>query len=241
MIKHVLVFPSHWRPCAVMTVLGWLTEHGAWVISASANGPFHDVLGLLKTLYDGSVVRRHESVELSDLGCFRAVPRAMDFGQHGVRRGRNDTALDETSERRSRDHVAGVSGSVHHCVNFESCRLGIQRWEHDADAGPDPRYDQRLASSGAHRFDEIFVVPGVHLTFPRHVDSMWRGLMDFRAERSVRAVGLGCRRDDGDFHQRGWLSQHYEVRPQLRETDVFDGLQQAGLVVEQQDHGVGWI
>src|SRR5215203_691753 len=45
---------------------------------------FGDLLGLLIALDDRGVVRRQENIELRDLGRFRAVPRAVDFGQRSV-------------------------------------------------------------------------------------------------------------------------------------------------------------
>jgi hypothetical protein len=38
------------------------------------------VLRLLVALHHGGVVRRHEAIQLGELGCFRTVPRAVRLG-----------------------------------------------------------------------------------------------------------------------------------------------------------------
>ena len=61
-------------------------------------GLLGDLLGLHEALYDSGVVRRHVSIEPANRGCFGAVPRAVNFRQHGVGRRRNDTALDKAGK-----------------------------------------------------------------------------------------------------------------------------------------------
>ena len=78
--------------------VGVIARLSIFIASRGSFGLLRDVLGLLIALHHRSVVRRHVSIEATDLGRFGAVPSVVNFGQHSVRRGGNDTALDKTGE-----------------------------------------------------------------------------------------------------------------------------------------------
>src|SRR6185312_6083168 len=85
-----------------------------------------DLSRLLIALDYGGVVRRHERVELGEFTRFRAIPRAMNFGEHGVGRSGNYAALRKASQCCARSHLARITRSIHDGVDFVSCRLGIE-------------------------------------------------------------------------------------------------------------------
>ena len=138
----------------------------------------------------------------------------------------------------SRRHLAHVARGVHDRVDLVAVGLGLQRGEGDAHAGPHAGHDERLPAGRLHGLDEVLVVPRADLALARDVLGARRGRGEFLHQRAVGAAGLGRGGDDRRLGQLGDLREHDGVRAQVPERDVLDRLEQAGLVVEQQDDRV---
>src|SRR5262249_19324565 len=93
--------PSRRRPRASAGCGRCLMERDEYfILSLGSPRLLRDVLSLDVALDDRSVVRRHVSIELTNLGRLRAVPGAVNFRENCIGRRGDDTTLDQARQCR---------------------------------------------------------------------------------------------------------------------------------------------
>ena len=80
-----------------------------------------------------------------------------------------------------------------------------------------------------------------YLALARDIDSVWGELMDLRHERTIGTGWLRGSRDHRNVQERAESGDHLDISAQVGDRDILDRLEQAGLMVEQQDQRVGRI
>lgn len=69
---------------------------------------FEDFLSFLEAPHDGIIIRRHLGVQLGVVLIVRAISVALEFADHRISTGRNDSGLREVSEGDSGREFARV-------------------------------------------------------------------------------------------------------------------------------------